>query len=103
MAEIETITIRRFPENPEIPDKICAEINENEMLTWFINHFRLSLAKYENDLKIFHVEAMQAKKMYQKKPAAIALKPLQVTKLAEASFQEMLAAMKRIAKVRMLP
>lgn len=90
MSEIETITIKRFPNNPEVPDKVVVEIDEIEMLNWFIQHFELSIKKK----KIGFVSTYLLTYL---------LKKIGVVNLARSSFQEMLAAMKRIAKARILP
>ena len=103
MSNIQTITIRRFPENPEISDKICVEINEDEMMAWFLNHFENKLTALEYDLKASYDNALKAKKLYQKKPAKFSFESKEIRALARDSFIKMLSAMKRIAKVRTLP
>lgn len=99
-GKIEIITIRRFPKNPEIPDNIVAEINEDEMMAWFLNHFENRLIGLE---KASHNDAVKTKKFYQKEPARKSFKSEEIRMLAKNSFLQMLSAMKRIAKVRMLP
>lgn len=39
MAQLEFVTIKKYPENPEVPDHVVVEINEHEMVRWFDHYF----------------------------------------------------------------
>lgn len=86
MAEIETITIKRFPDNPEVLDKVVVEISEAEMLNWFIQHFELALKKKKLGFVSTQI-----------------LNKIRIVQLARNSFLEMLRSLKRVSKVRILP